>query len=146
MEESEPVATASETPLPGDEALVPPPPDPRAADLLQQLEMLAVGTLAGTVDLQVSGITAFSETVSGECTQSAGGRGFTADLSDGSVLQVDFGASGGTSVLRAPGIEVDQTLTDVHLRVDDGVALVADLLTGGTSEPSGHLEITGTCS
>jgi hypothetical protein len=139
-------STPEGPPLPGDEALTPPPPDPGAGDLLTRLDGLPVGALVGSLDLQVSGTAAFAEAVRGSCSGSSQARSFVMDLSDGSSLEISFGPDGGRSRLTAPGIEVDQTLTAVDLQVDGGLVVSADLLTGGTSEPSGHLALTGTCS
>ncbi|PZA23206.1 hypothetical protein DMO24_01210 [Modestobacter versicolor] len=139
-------ASAVETGLPGDEALSPPPPDRAAPGLLAQLDGLPVGALSGTVDLEVSGLTAFAEPAQGRCTQTADGRGFELVLSDGSQLAVTFGPEGGASRLTAPGIEIEQTLRDVDLQVGGGFRFTADLLTGGTTEPSGTLSLTGVCA
>jgi hypothetical protein len=139
-------AGPTETGLPGDEALSPPPPDPAGPDLVAQLSRLPVGGLSGTVDLAVSGLTAFAEPVQGRCTQTADGRGFEIGLSDGSVLEVGFGPDGGVSRLTAPGIAMEQTLSDVDLQVDGGFRFSAGLLTGGTTEPSGHLTLSGVCA
>lgn len=132
--------------LPGDEALTPPPPDPAGPDLVARLGQLPAGTLTGTVDLAVSGLTAFAEPVQGRCTETPQGRGFELTLSDGSVFQLGFGPDGGNSRLTAPGVVVEQTLSDVDLQVDGGFRFSAGLLTGGTTEPSGHVSLTGSCS
>jgi hypothetical protein len=132
--------------LPGDEALSPPPPDPAAPSLLDQLGGLPVGALSGTVDLAVSGLTAFAEPAQGRCSTTADGRGFEMVLSDGSQLEVSFGPDGGRSRLTAPGVEIEQTLQDVALEVGADFRLSAGLLTGGTTESSGSLSLTGTCA
>ncbi|MCZ2822326.1 hypothetical protein O2V63_18455 [Modestobacter sp. VKM Ac-2977] len=144
--ESSRAAALLESDLPGDEALSPPPPDPAAPTLLTQLNGLTVGTFRGTVDLAVSGLTAFAEPVQGRCTQTPDGRGFELVLSDGSQLTVSFGPDGGASRLAAPGIDVEQTLHDVDLEVSGDLELTAGLYTGGTTEPSGSLTLSGTCA
>jgi hypothetical protein len=132
--------------LPGDEALTPPPPDPAAPDHVTLLAGLPVGTLSGSVELNVSGLVSFAEPVTGACTETDDGRGFESELSDGSQLRIAFGADGGSLDLTAPGVEVQQTLTAVDLRVDGGLTLAAGLLTGGTSEPSGSLQLQVVCA
>jgi hypothetical protein len=147
---TEPVIVEREMPdasLPGDEALTPPPPDPHASPVLEQLERLPIAPLAGTVIMNVSGLVGFDEPVTGRCTADGGTRGFAMSLSDGSELTVEFGSDGGVSRLTAPGIEVTQTLADIDVRVSDGgVQVSAGLVTAGTSEPSGRLSLEGRCA
>jgi hypothetical protein len=140
-------ATASTTypGIPGDEALSPPPPDPGAADFAEQLGALPAGPLASTVDLSVSGLVAFAEEASGRCLPTGSDPAVEVDLSDGSVLRLTAGADGLSSVLSAPGVEARHTLTDVQLTPGPPVVVAGQLLTGGTSEPSGSLRMEFTC-
>ncbi|WP_299952271.1 hypothetical protein [uncultured Modestobacter sp.] len=130
--------------LPGDEALTPPPPDPAAQDLRAQFADLVAGQLAAALDLQLSGLAAFAEQVVGDCSPDE--ATLTATLSDGSEVELRFTEDQGELVVRAPGIVVEQTLTDVDLAVEGRTfRLDAGLLTAGTSEESGHLGLEGTC-
>jgi hypothetical protein len=103
--------------------------------------------LAGKFDMTVSGLTGFSESVAGTCSNMASSPTLEFPLSDGSAFRMSFGADGGSLVLAAPGIEVRQTLAAVELAGDGGsLRVAADLLTEGTSENSGRLLVEGTCS
>ncbi len=134
-------------PLPGHEALTPPPPDPQADDRADRLAALPDGPLAGDLDLTVSGLTGFAEQVTGTCAGSAGTTTLRTALSDGSTLTLTFDDDGGALLLAAPGIEVRQTFDAVDLTVSGrSVSLDADLLTEGTSERSGHLTLDATCA
>jgi hypothetical protein len=133
-------------PIPGVEALTPPPPDPAAGKHLDGLAKVPDGRLAGTFDMTVSGLTGFSESVAGTCSNMATSPTLEFPLSDGSTFRMSFGADGGSLLLAAPGIEVRQTLAAVELTGEGGALRVAaDLLTEGTSENSGHLVVEGTC-
>jgi hypothetical protein len=140
-------AAVTGQPLPGDEALTPPPPDPEGGDHVDQLATVSDGTLAADLELTVSGLTGFAEPVTGTCAAMATGPTLDMRLSDGSTLSLAFDGDGGSLVLAAPGIEVRQTLDAVDLSVSGtSVSLGADLLTEGTSERSGRLSLDGTCS
>lgn len=131
--------------LPEDEALVPASPDSRAGDLLTRLANVPQGALVGHLSMSVSGLAAFDEDVSGTCGRIDDRPVFEAALADGSLLRVEFGVDGGVSTLSAPGIRVDQVLREVELTVDRTVGVSAVLLTTGTSEPSGSLELEASC-
>jgi hypothetical protein len=133
-------------PMPGDEALTPPPPDPESGDHLGLLATAPDGPLEGDLDLAVSGLTAFAEPVTGTCAAMATSPVLEMTLSEGSTLTVRFDGDGGSLLLAAPGIEVRQTLDAVSLTTEGGsVSLGADLLTEGTTERSGRLALEATC-
>ncbi|TFV62895.1 UNVERIFIED_ORG: hypothetical protein E4P37_16130 [Bacillus sp. AZ43] len=133
-------------PLPGGEALTPPPPDAAADEHREGLAALPDGMLAADLELSVSGLTAFAEPVTGSCASMASQPTVIATLSDGSTLRVGFAEEGGTLLLAAAGIESAHTLAGVDLdATSGGFRLAADLLTEGTSERSGRLVLDGTC-
>jgi hypothetical protein len=133
--------------LPGDEALSPAPPDPAADEHLRGVGSLPDGAFAGKLELTVSGLVGFAEPVAGSCSDMATAPAFRVGLSDGSSLELGFGEGGGTLLLSASGIEVRQTLSEVAMRAEAGTVTVdAQLLTDGTSERSGRLHLSGTCS
>ena len=132
--------------LPGDEALTPPPPDSAAADHLARLADVPTGALTGHLTMTVSGLAAFDEDVTGTCSRTDGLPVFRATLSDGSTWEVAFGEDGATSSLEAPGVRVDQQLRETDVSVSEQVVVGASLLTTGTSEPSGSVEVEFTCT
>ena len=134
-------------PIPGDEALTPPPPDPAAEEHRGDLAVLPDGRFAGTLDLTVSGLTGFSERVAGTCSSMGTTPTLEFPLSDGSTFRVSFQADGGELLLAAPGIEVRQTLDAVELTAGpESLRVSAELLTDGTTENSGRLLVDGACS
>jgi hypothetical protein len=97
--------------------------------------------------MTVSGLTGFSEPVTGTCSGMATTPTLDFRLSDGSTFHVSFRADGGSLLLAAPGIEVRQTLAAVDLTATStSLRVAADLLTEGTTENSGRLLIDGACS
>jgi hypothetical protein len=138
--------SSAATDLPGDEALTAPPPDPAAGDFQQQMAGLATGPLRGKLDLQLSGLATFEESVVGSCAPDGDTPRFTATLADGSALELRFTDDGGELSVLAPGIEVQETLSDVELNVaPPAMEVHAQLLTAGTSEVSGRLTLQGRC-
>lgn len=132
--------------LPGEEALTPPPPDPRAPGQMADLGDLPDGPLAGHLQLSLSGLVAFDEAVTGSCATMATGPALSVRLADGSVLRLAFDRERASSVLTAPGIEARHALDDVRTSVSGSeVEVEADLLTDGTTERSGTLVLTGRC-
>jgi hypothetical protein len=131
--------------LPGDDALLPPDPDPGADDHLDALADVAQGPLTGHIDLQLSGLAAFSEQVTGQCERDGADPVFQLGLADGSLVRIVFDEEGATSSVSAPGVQVDQVLREVELSVTGDVHLGALLLTAGSTEPSGSLDLVARC-
>ncbi|MGY1807340.1 hypothetical protein ACI8AF_08210 [Blastococcus sp. SYSU D00669] len=131
--------------LPGDEALSPPPPDPAAEDYRQVFAALPEGRLSGRLRLSVSGLVAYDEQVTGSCRPAADPPAVEAVLADGSVFRLTAGDEGLGTVLVAPGIEVPHTVTDAAVTGSGPVVVAGGLFTGGTSEPSGSLQMEFTC-
>lgn len=139
-------AGATGRPLPGTEALTPPPPDSAADDHVTGLGSLPDGRLTADLALTVSGLTAFAEQVTGSCATMSSEPTLAAVLSDGSTLRVTFGGSGGRLLLTAPGIEVRQTLASPEVTAGaESFRVASDLFTQGTSEHSGRIVLEGTC-
>jgi hypothetical protein len=144
----EPAATdeSAAIALPGDEVLTSPPPDPAAGNLQEQLTRLATGELRGDLDLQLSGLATFDESVVGSCDLDGETPRFAATLADGSALELLFTGDGGELSVLAPGVVVEETLSDVDLDVaPPAMEVHAQLLTAGTSEVSGRLTLQGRC-
>jgi hypothetical protein len=140
-------ATASSA-LPGPEALVPAAPDPAAATHLGVLAGLTGTSLRGHLHLTVSGLVGFDEDVTGTCTTSPARSTFLVRLADGSTDTTAFDATGGSTLLRAPdGTTSTNTLQEVRMTVQHGVlTLAAGMVTTGTTEASGRIALTATCS
>lgn len=140
-------ATASSA-LPGPEALVPAAPDPAAATHLGVLAGLTGTSLRGHLHLTVSGLVGFDEDVTGTCTTSPARSTFLVRLADGSTDTTTFDATGGSTLLRAPdGTTSTNTLQEVRMTVQHGVlTLAAGMVTTGTTEASGRIALTATCS
>jgi hypothetical protein len=107
---------------------------------------LPEGALAGDIQLTVSGLVGFAEPATGRCLTGGTAPALEVDLLDGSVLRIDATRTGITTSLRAPGVEAGHTLTDVELTPGPRIVLAGDLLTEGTTEPSGSLRLEFTCA
>jgi hypothetical protein len=135
------------TALPGDDALEPLGPDALAADHLAVLADLPSGELEGRLEMTLSGLVAFAESVHGTCSHDEATATFSATLADGSALVVQFAQHGGRAVLTAPGIDVRSVFDGPDVRASEGAFTVAStLVTDGTSESSGTLRLAGTCA
>lgn len=141
---SSPAATA----VPGAAALTPAPADPGAAKDLRTVSALPGGTLSGHLALTVSGLVGFDDDVWGTCTSTADSTVLTASLPDGSVDTTSFTSTGSTTTLVAPdGTTSANTLQEITITVTgDTLALTAAMVRTGTSEPSGQVDLTATCS